>query len=168
MSANQFSVARANFGINVGKDLTPNMQAIGEFGYIGDMLPPLTADLISLTPYDLRVSAYYGEGGVRLLAAPGRGVNPYFEATAGIARLTPQVSFGSGWEAIVNGAFNLFRSTEPILGLGGGVLLGSGKVVADLGYRYKQVSGGGSIASLLNAGEPLRAHQVRIGIGVRF
>ena len=87
MSINQFSMARANFGINVGKELTPNMQAIGEFGYIGDMLPPLTADVIALSPYDLRVSAYYGEGGVRLLAAPGSGVNPYFEATAGIARL---------------------------------------------------------------------------------
>ena len=35
-----------------------------------DMLPSLSAGLLALTPYDIRVSSFYGEGGLRLLAAP--------------------------------------------------------------------------------------------------
>ena len=171
-SLNSFSTSasKIDFGVNAGKELTPNIQAIGEFGRIGDMLPSLSAGLLSsFTPYDVRVSAFYGEGGIRLLAAPDSGVNPYVEATAGIARLTPHVSgFGSAADAIVATGLGLFKSTDPILGIGGGLLLRGGPVVADVGYRYKQVVGADSFASLLSAGQTMRTHQVRFGIGVRF
>ena len=60
------------------------------------------------------------------------------------------------------------RSTDPILGVGGGFMLRGGPLVADVGYRYKQVAGSDSLVSLLGAGQNLRAHQVRFGIGVRF
>ena len=82
-SLNTFSASAStiDFGVSVGKELTPNIQAIGEFGRIKDMLPTMTAGLLSLTPYDVRVSAFYGEGGVRLIAAPESGVSPYAEAT---------------------------------------------------------------------------------------
>ena len=169
-SLNTFSASpsKIDFGVNVAKELTPNIQAIGEFGRIGDMLPTMTAGLLSLTPYDVRVSAFYGEGGVRLLGAPASGISPYGEATFGIARLSPQVSgFGSIADAALTG-LGLFRSTDPLLGLGGGLLLRGGPVVADVGYRYKQVVGGDPFASLLAVGQNLRAHQVRFGIGVRF
>jgi opacity protein-like surface antigen len=173
MTTNSFSssspFSNVDFGVTVAKELTPNIQAIGEFGRIGNMLPSLTAGLLSFTSYDVRVSALYGEGGVRLLAAPGSGVNPYVEATAGIARLTPQVSgFGSVADAIAAASLGLIRSTDPILGLGGGILMRGGPVVADLGYRYTQVAGGDSFATLLSAGQTMRAHQVRFGVGVRF
>jgi hypothetical protein len=169
-SLNSTSASKIDFGVNVGKELTPNIQAVGEFGRIGDMLPSLSAGLLSsFTPYDVRVSAFYGEGGIRLLAAPNSGVNPYVEATAGIARLTPHVSgFGSAADAIVATGLGLFKSTDPILGVGGGLLLRGGPVVADVGYRYKQIAGGDSLASMLATGGNLRAHQVRFGIGVRF
>lgn len=157
-----------DFGVDVAKELTPNIQVVGEVGRIADMLPSLTSTLVSLTPYDVRVSAFYGEGGIRLLAAPGGGVNPYAEATAGIARLTPHVSGFGAFDPFIEGGLNLFRSTDPVLGLGGGVLLRGGPVVADLGYRYKQVAGADSLASLLGAGDRLRSHQLRFGIGVRF
>jgi len=168
-SLNSFSASNLDFGVNIGKELTPSVQVIGEVGRVGDMLPSLTAGLLDLTPYDVRVSAFYGEGGLRLLAAPGSGVNPYVEATAGIARLTPHVSgFGSGVDAITGLGLQFLRGTDPLLGFGGGILLRGGPVVADLGYRYKQVVGADSLASLLGAGQPLKAHQVRFGIGVRF
>ena len=163
-SLNSFSASasKIDFGVTVAKELTPNIQVIGEFGRVGDMLPPLTASLAALSPYDVRVSAFYGEGGVRLLTAPNSGVNPYVEATAGIARLTPEVSgFGSGWDAFAAAGLGLFRSTDPMLGVGGGLLLRGGPVVADLGYRYKQVMGGDSLAGLLRAGQKMLAHQVR-------
>jgi len=169
-SLNTFSAsaAKIDFGLNISKELTPNIQALGEFGRIGDMLPTMTAGLLSLTPYDVRVSAFYGEGGVRLIGAPGSGVSPYAEATAGIARLSPQVSgFGSFADAAISG-LGLFQSTDPLLGFGGGFLLHGGSVVADVGYRYKQIVGGDSFASLLAVGQNLRAHQVRFRIGVRF
>ena len=171
-SLNSFSTSpsKIDFGVNVGKELTPNIQVIGEFGRIGDMLPSLSAGLLSsFTPYDVRVSAFYGEGGIRLLAAPDSGVNPYVEATAGIARLTPHLSgFGSSADAITSLGLNFLRTTDPILGVGGGLLLRGGPVVADVGYRYKQVAGHDSLASFLAVGQNLRTHQVRFGIGVRF
>jgi hypothetical protein len=168
-SLNSVTSFRPDFGINVGKALTPNVHAIGEFGYVSDMLPSRTSSLISLTPYDFRVSAYYGEGGVRMTTGSGGGVNPYFEATAGIARLHPAFSgVGSRWDPIAAAALNLLNSTEPVLGFGGGVMLSGGPVVADLGYRYKQVVGSDSFADLLSAGGKLGAHQVRFGVGVRF
>jgi hypothetical protein len=171
-SLNSFSTSasKIDFGVTVGKELTPNIQAIGEFGRVGDMLPSLSAGLLSaFMPYDVSVSAFYGEGGVRLLAAPNSGVNPYVEATAGIARLTPHVSgFGSSADAIASLGLGFLRTTEPILGVGGGLLLRGGPLVADVGYRYKQVVGAESFASVLSAGQPMRAHQVRFGLGVRF
>jgi hypothetical protein len=169
MSPNSFAGSQFDFGFNIGKELTPSVQVIGEFGRVSDMLPSLTAGLLDLTPYDVRVSALYGEGGLRLLAAPGSAVNPYVEATAGIARLTPHASgFGAGADALTAAGLQLLRGTDPLLGFGGGILLRGGPVVADLGYRYKQVVGADSLSSLLSAGQPLRAHQVRFGIGVRF
>ena len=171
-SLNPFSTSpsKIDFGVTVGKELTPNIQAFGEFGRVGEMLPSLSAGLLSsFTPYDVGVSAFYGEGGVRLLAAPNSGINPYVEASAGIARLTPHVSgFGSSADAISSLGLNFLRTTDPILGVGGGLLLRGGPVVADVGYRYKQVVGNDSLASFLAVGQNLRTHQVRFGIGVRF
>ena len=169
LSLNQLSPSRPDFGVNIAKELTPQIQAIGEFGYVGDVLPPLTSNLFSLTPYDLRVSAYYGEGGVRILAGRDSGVIPYFEGTAGIARLNPRLAgLGSRFDPLASAALTFFRSTDPILGLGGGVLVRGGPVVADFGYRYKQFVTSDSLANLLGAGDTLGAHQVRFGIGVRF
>ena len=170
-SLNSFSTspAKIDFGVNVGRELTPNIQAIGEFGRVGNMLPSLSAGLLStVTPYDVSVSALYGEGGIRLLAAPNSGVNPYVEASAGIARLTPHASgFGGSTGAITSLGLGFLHSTEPILGVGGGLLIRGGPVVADVGYRYKQVAGD-LFSNVLSAGQNLRAHQVRFGIGVRF
>jgi hypothetical protein len=170
-SLNSFSTSasKVDFGFNVAKELTPNIQVVGEFGRIGNMLPSLSSGLLAFTPYDVSLSAFYGEGGVRLLAAPDSGVSPYVEATAGIARLSPHVSgFGSTADAILGVGFGFLRSTEPILGVGGGFMLRGGPIVADVGYRYKQVAGSDSLVGLLGAGQNLRAHQVRFGIGVRF
>jgi hypothetical protein len=170
-SLNSFSTSasKVDFGFNVAKELTPNVQLLGEFGRIGNMLPSLTSGLLSFTPYDVSVSAFYGEGGIRLLAAPGSGVSPYVEATAGIARLSPHVSgFGSTPDAIVGAGLGFLRTTDPILGVGGGFMLRGGPVVADVGYRYKQIAGGDSLVNLLGVGQNLRTHQVRFGVGVRF
>ncbi|MGH9237194.1 MAG: hypothetical protein ACRD3G_04065 [Vicinamibacterales bacterium] len=170
-SLNSFSTSasKVDFGFNVAKELTPNIQLVGEFGRIGNMLPSLASGILAFTPYDVSVSAFYGEGGLRLLAAPDSGVSPYVEATAGIARLSPHLSgFGSTPDAILGAGLGFLRSTEPILGVGGGFMLRGGPVVADVGYRYKQVAGSDSLVGMLGAGQNLRAHQVRFGIGVRF
>lgn len=170
-SLNSFSTSasKVDFGFNVAKELTPNIQVVGEFGRLGNMLPSLASGILAFTPYDVSVSAFYGEGGLRLLAAPDSGVSPYVEATAGIARLSPHLSgFGSTPDAILGAGLGFLRSTEPMLGVGGGFMLRGGPVVADVGYRYKQVAGSDSLVSMLGAGQNLRAHQVRFGVGVRF
>lgn len=157
----------STFGGAVTADLTPNIQVIGEAGRLSDIKPPLL-DLLDFTPVNLRVSAWYGEGGVRFIASPHSAVRPYAEATAGFARLSTGLSgFGGRTDAVIETGLAFLNRTEPLLGAGGGVLLQGGPVAVDLGYRYKKILAGG-VASAVNAGRDYQVNEVRIGLGVRF
>jgi opacity protein-like surface antigen len=154
-------------GGNVAAGLTPNIQILGEVGRLSDIKPPLF-NLLDFTPVNLKVSAWYGEGGVRFVAAPRSAVRPYAEATAGVARLSTGLSgFGSRTDAAIDTGLALFNRTEPLLGVGGGVLVEHGPLALDLGYRYKKIMATG-VASVLNAGNAYQVNEVRIGLGVRF
>jgi opacity protein-like surface antigen len=162
------SAVSPTFGGRVGIGLTSNLQLIGEAGRLADIKSPLF-DLLDFTDIGVRVSAVYGEGGVRFIASPHTGVRPYGEATAGYARLNAGISgLGGRTDAIVDTALNLVNSTRPMLGVGAGVVLQGGPLSVDIGYRYKKISAGNTIASALNAGEDYRVNQVRVGIGIRF
>jgi opacity protein-like surface antigen len=162
------SAVSPTFGGRVGIGLTPNIQLIGEAGRLADIKSPLF-DLLDLTDVGLRVSALYGEGGVRLIASPHSGVRPYGEATAGFTRLNARVSgLGSRTDAIIDTALNLVNSTRPVLGVGAGVVLQGGPLSVDIGYRYKKISPGNTIASALNGGQDYKVNEVRVGIGFRF
>jgi len=160
----------STFGGAVAVGLTPNLQAIGEAGRLSNIEPSLLASLSDLTPVDLRVSAWYGEGGVRFIASPHSAVRPYGEATAGFARLGTSIN-GLGGETgeYVDIGLRLLNRTEPMLGVGGGVMLQGGPVVVDVGYRYKKIMAGSSIVSALALGNnSFETSQVRVGFGVRF
>jgi hypothetical protein len=158
-----------DFGAHFAFNLTPNVQAVGEVGRIGNLLPPIVDLPLSFTPIDVRMPAFYGEAGVRVLGAPRSAVNPYVEGSAGFARLDFRID---GSSVLTNVATSLGLSvidrTDPIASVGGGVLLHGGPVLVDLGYRYKQIIGNGMVESLVGAGHPLQSHQLRIGVGVRF
>jgi hypothetical protein len=161
------STSASTFGGRVAIGLMPSMQVIAEGGRMTDIKSPLF-EFLEFTPVGLRVSAWYGEAGVRLMASHSV-VRPYFETTAGIARLTPNVSGVSGRaDAIVDAGLAFLNRTEPMLGAGGGMLVQSGPVTLDLGYRYKKILAGGSVASALNAGSAYNVNQVRVGVGLRF
>lgn len=163
------SALSPTFGGRVGVDLTPNLQVIGEGGRLADIKSPLL-DLLDFTSVGVRVSALYGEGGVRFLASPPRSaVRPYGEATAGFARLKAGITGLDGPASdIINTTINVVNSTRPMLGVGGGVLLQGGPLTVDVGYRYKKISAGNTVASLLNGGRDYTVNQVRLGIGFRF
>ena len=158
-----------DFGGRVGFEITPGIQVLGEFGRIGNVLPEFVALPLSLAPLDLRVSAFYGEGGVRFLAAPGSAISPYVEGTAGVAHLSFGLNgIGFAGAAIARSALNLVDQRDPIVGAGGGVLLHGGPLQFDLGYRYKRVLTDSAWSSVLSAGQEMQSHQVRFGVGVRF
>ena len=155
------------FGGSVAAGLTPNIQIVGEVGRLSDIKPPLL-DLLDFTPLDLRVSAWYGEAGVRFIASPHSAVRPYAEATAGMARLSTGLSgFGGRTDAVIDAGLAFLNRTEPLLGVGGGVVIQGGPLALDVGYRYKKIRSGG-IASGLNAGNDYQVNQVRIGLGLSF
>ena len=158
-----------DFGGRVGFDVLPGVQLMGEFGRLGNVLPEVVALPLSFVPIDVRVSAFYGEGGVRLLAAPRSAVSPYVEGSAGIAH----VRFGTGGpgsttDAIVRAALNLVDTRDPLFGAGGGLLMRAGPLHVDVGYRYKRIVPNSMLSSVLSAGQGLQSHQVRLGVGVRF
>lgn len=157
----------STFGGRVTAGLTPNIEVIGEAGRMSDIKPPLL-DLLDFTPVDLHLRAWYGEGGVRLIASPHSTVRPYVEATAGFARLTPTLDGINGRAgAIVDTGLAFLNRTEPLLGAGGGVVLQGGPVSLDVGYRYKKIMANG-LSSALNAGNAYQVNQVRVGLGFRF
>jgi hypothetical protein len=162
------STSASTFGGRVNADLTPNIQVIGEAGRMTDIKPPLF-ELLDFTPVGLRVSAWYGEAGVRFIASPHSAVRPYAETTAGFARLTPSIDgIGGRADTIVDTGLGFLNRTEPLLGVGGGVQFQGGPVSLDVGYRYKKIMAGGTIASALNGGNAYNVNQVRVGFGVRF
>ena len=154
-------------GGSVAAGLTPNIQILGEAGRMSDIRPPLF-DLLDFTPVNLRVSAWYGEGGVRFIGSPQSAVRPYAEATAGFARLSTGLSgFGGGTDSVVNAGLAFLNRTEPMLGVGGGVQLGRGPIALDVGYRYRRIMAS-DVASALNAGDAYRVNEARIGLAFRF
>jgi opacity protein-like surface antigen len=162
------TAASSTFGGRVGIGLTDNLQLIGEGGRMADIKSPLF-DLLDFTDVGVRVSAYYGEAGVRFLTSSHSAVRPYGEATAGFAKLNAGISgIGGTTGALINTGLNLIDRTQPMLGVGGGVLVQSGPISLDLGYRYKKISAGNSIAGALNAGQAYNINQVRLGLGFRF
>jgi hypothetical protein len=157
------------FGGSIAAGLTDNVQIIGEAGRLNDVMPSLVGTLLDLTPVDVRLSALYGEAGVRFIGSPRSAVRPYVEATAGVARLSAGIDgLGGTAGAIVNTTLRLMNRTEPLLGVGGGVMLQGGPVLVDFGYRYKKILAGDSLQGFVNGGRDFDVSQVRIGFGVRF
>src|SRR6476659_6030429 len=154
------SSVASSFGGAIAAGLTPNIQIVGEAGRLSDIKPPLL-DLLDFTPVDLRVTAWYGEGGVRFIASPHSGLRPYVEATAGMARLSTGLSgFGGRTDAVLDTGLAFLNRTEPLLGAGGGVLLQGGPLALDVGYRYKKILATG-VASALNAGRDYQVNAAR-------
>jgi opacity protein-like surface antigen len=167
-TSNFGTAASSTFGGRVLVGVSDNMQIIGEAGRLADIKSPLF-DLLDFTDVGVRVSAFYGEGGVRFIAAPHSAVRPYAEATAGFAKLSADLSgIGGTTGALINTGLNFINTTQPMLGVGGGVLLQGGPVALDLGYRYKKISAGNTLTSALNAGNAYQVNQVRVGLGFRF
>ena len=156
------------FGGNVAMPLSDNLQVIAEGGRMANVLPSLAGTLIDLTPFDAGVSAWYGEAGVRFIGSSHQKLRPYVEATAGFARLSTSVSgIGSTGTAIADAALTFFDRTDPLLGVGGGVIVQGGPLFLDLGYRYKKVLASHSVEGVLTGGD-FSVNQVRIGFGIRF
>jgi hypothetical protein len=162
------TAAASTFGGSIAVGITDSFQVIAEAGRLGDVKPSIVDTVIDLTPFDARVTAWYGEGGVRFIASPRSPLRPYVEATAGLARLSSRVDGLGRADPIANAAFRFFDRTEPMLGVGGGLMLQGGPVLVDLGYRYKKIVAGDSLQTLMNGGSDFEVSQVRVGFGVRF
>jgi len=158
-----------DFGGRVSFDVVPAVQVFGEFGRIGNVMPSLLETGLAFTRLDVTASAFYGEGGVRLLAAPRSAVSPYVEGTAGVAHLRLGArGLGSTSDAIIRAALNLVDTRDPLFGVGGGILMRAGPLNVDLGYRFKRIVSNSTLSSVLSVGQELQSHQVRFGVGVRF
>jgi opacity protein-like surface antigen len=156
------------FGGNLRMPLAGGMDIVGEVGRLDDVMPSTLGTLIDFTPVDLRLSAWYGEAGVRFQAPGHRTVSPYAEATAGFARMHTAFSGAGRADPFVTAALRFLDRTEPLLGVGAGIAVSGGPLTLDLGYRYKRILASNSLQSVLVAGDRIDVSQVRIGVGVRF
>jgi opacity protein-like surface antigen len=162
------TTSATTFGGNFDVPLATNLHVVAEVGRMDDLMPSTIGTLLDLTPVDVRLSAWYGEAGVRFFVPSHSAVRPYAEATAGFARLGTGFAGAGRADPFVNTALRFFDRTEPLLGVGGGVILRGGPLTLDLGYRYKKIVASDSLQSVLIAGSGINVSQARIGIGVRF
>ena len=159
----------ASFGAMVGGSLTPNIDAVGEFGRMGDVMPSVIDAALAFTYPDFQLSALYGVGGIRLVTSPAGHVRAYGETVAGVARLSSTLrGIGSPTTgAIVNTALSFVNTTEPLAAAGAGLIFQGGPIVANVGYRFTRIFAGDTLAGLLTGGN-LDISEVRVGIGIRF
>jgi len=160
------SAVSSTFGGRAGIGLTPHLQVVGEAGRLAGIESP--AFNVLDVSFSVRVSAFYGEGGIRWIVSPRSNVRPYGEVTAGFARLNAEAAGLDGSNQFIDAALDQIDTTRPIAGVGGGVLLQAGPVSFDVGYRYKQIFAGDSVAAALNDGHNYHVNQVRVGVGIRF
>jgi opacity protein-like surface antigen len=163
------TTSASTFGGGVAVPLGDHIQVIGEFGRIDDLKSPLLDGLLDLTPADVRLSAWYGEGGIRFTGSRHSAIRPYVEATAGAARITPSLHDVGGFGPLANAALVFLSRTEPMVGAGAGVMLQGGPIVVDAGYRYKRVLSDNAVTTALTlGGGAIEVNQFRVGLGIRF
>lgn len=169
LNAVELASPSPSLGGTVTFSVLPGVQIVGEAGRLGNVLPELSSAVFSVSRTGIRASAFYGEGGARFVVAPSSVFTPYVEGTAGVARLSVTSDrLSPVANAATSLALGFLGRTTPTLGAGGGVLLQGGPVVFDVGYRYKHLFADDVIRFALGFGQPLRTHQVRAGIGIRF
>ncbi len=168
LSLNQTGEPLPSLGGTLTVALAEHVQLVGEVGRLGNVAPPLASNLLAVP--GVRVSALYGEGGVRALAGRSNSVlRPYVEGTVGVSRLDVSSTLLPGWgNALVNLGTSFLDRTSPTVGVGGGVLLQAGPVVFDAGYRYKHFLSTTALGTALSLGQGLRSSDVRFGVGFRF
>ena len=163
------TTSASTFGAGVAVPVGDYLQLVGEAGRLSDVKSSLLDAALDLTPVDVRMTAWYAEGGLRVTGSRHAVVRPYVEATAGIARLTPGIRNGGQFGSIANAGLAFLSETEPLVGAGAGVMLQGGPVLLDLGYRYKRILAGSGLASAFALdGNGVDVSHVRIGVGIRF
>jgi hypothetical protein len=163
------SASAPTFGGSIAVPLGDNLQLLGEGGRLTDIKASLLDTALDFTPLDVGMTAWYAEGGLRIIGSRRSMVRPYVEATAGVARLKPSVGL-DGWAgAITNTGLAFLSQTEPLVGAGGGVIVQGGPLLVDLGYRYKKILADDGLASAFSlGGDGFDVNQVRVGVGIRF
>ena len=154
------------FGGRIGIGLTDHIQIIGEAGRLAELESPLP-DVLGFTDLGISVNAWYGEAGAKFIASTRAHVRPYGEVTIGFARLNASIR-GLPDSEFIDAALEQVNKNRRIFGTGGGVQFGGGAIAFDIGYRYKQISVGDTLAATLNEGKPYHVNQVRGAAVFRF
>lgn len=157
------------YGGTIAFPLGEHVQVVAEGGRLTDIKASLLNTALDFGSVDVGMSAWYAEGGLRVLGSRRSTLRPYAEATAGVARLHPSVGLEGWFGALTNTGLAFLSETAPVVGGGAGVLIQSGPVAVDVGYRYKRIMGTGPLTSAFAlGGDGFDVNQVRVGLGLRF
>ncbi|HEY0876118.1 MAG TPA: hypothetical protein VGD94_21760 [Vicinamibacterales bacterium] len=157
------------FGGNLALPLGDNVQIVGEVGRLDDVTASLLAAALDAVPFGVGMSAWYGEGGIRIIGSRRSAIRPYAEVTGGVARLRPSTGLDGFAGAITDAGLAFLARNEPLVGAGTGVILQRGPFAVDLGYRYKRIFSRSAISTVFALGDDgFDVHQARVGVGFRF
>ena len=86
---------------------------------LSNLNPELLDTFLAFSPLDFRLSAWYGEAGVRFLVPSRSAVTPCAGGDLGFAHLKPGLEgIGRTASALIDAAFAFLDRTEPMLGVG--------------------------------------------------
>jgi opacity protein-like surface antigen len=162
------------FGLEVGGNVTPDLQVFGQVGRMNNVLPRSlqqdlddAAQVLTLLTgqrweFDAKVPATYFGAGVKYLIPTGAPVRPYLTGTVGFANMKAsirEIDLGEIVDDLVDEGFldeDDVSGTEFAYGFGGGVLVPLGsRLQLDAGYRFKKIN-------------EANVSRVFGGLGVRF
>jgi hypothetical protein len=143
--------AGGSFGVTV----IPQLDVIGEFGWVQNVLPKAlqedidnVVNLLSIIlrvpiSVDVKVPTFYGFGGVRANVPTGGRVRPFVEGAGGFGRITLDVdarAAGINISDEVEDAIDADSETKFLMAVGGGINIGlTSSVGVDIGYRFLRI-----------------------------
>ena len=152
------TVTGATVAGRAGFNASSHVQIFGELGRMSDVLPKsdqqtiennaaaiVADDGVTTATVLGRMPTTYGSGGVRFIGTPHGRVKPFAEGSFGFAHITNNLTATLAGtdvspQVLTTPLTSITSETDPIMFLGGGVSVATGKRTAvDVGYNYSRI-----------------------------
>lgn len=153
------------FGAEAGFNLTNNIQIVGVYENMRDVLTNDLLQLLSLTSritnlrIEGKIPTQYLAAGVRYNFYAGGNIVPYFQFDAGVGKITPELRFFEGGDDITNEVDPQLDETNGAIGLAAGARVNVSDRMT-VGGAFKWVN--------IFTEETLKINTLHFSIGVRF
>lgn len=153
-------------GAQGGFNVTPNIQIVGVYEYMNDVLTSqLATDIRTLaratnTRIEGSIPTSYFGGGIRFQFASSANYHPYVQFDAGAAKTDPELTITAGGEDITDEIDTQLGDSNGAIAISGGIRFNFGDTLtSDFGFKWMNI---------LIPDNTLKINRLHFGIGARF